>query len=95
MTYSTRDEDRPAPVANATRARQGRWGRNIFWVLVFGTLLAALGMFLAWTYRSGTHPGPVGRGQETVSGRTTDTPVLPGSPPPRTPAAAATAPEPR
>ena len=33
------------PVLNATRARQGRWGRHVFWVLVFGTLLAALGLF--------------------------------------------------
>jgi len=49
MTFS-RDRDRPA--LTATRARQGRWGRHVFWVLVFGTLLAALGMFAAWTWRS-------------------------------------------
>jgi hypothetical protein len=49
MTYS-RDTDRPK--LNATRARQGRWGRHVFWVLVFGTLLAALGLFAAWTWRA-------------------------------------------
>ena len=49
MTFQ-RDTDRPN--LNATRARQGRWGRQVFWVLVFGTLLAALGMFAAWTWRA-------------------------------------------
>ncbi|MDZ4376105.1 MAG: hypothetical protein U1C74_32390 [Phenylobacterium sp.] len=39
-------------VLNATRARQGRWGRPVFWVLVVGTLLAALGLFAAWTWRA-------------------------------------------
>jgi len=49
MTFS-RDSEKP--IVNATRARQGRWGRDVFWVLVFGTLLAALGLFAAWTWRS-------------------------------------------
>jgi len=49
MTFS-RDSNRPT--LNVTRARQGRWGRHVFWVLVFGTLLAALGMFAAWTWRA-------------------------------------------
>jgi hypothetical protein len=50
MTYERDTEHGPA--LNATRARQGRWGRHVFWVLVFGTLLAALGMFAAWTWKS-------------------------------------------
>ena len=37
----------------ATRARSGRLGRPILWVLLFGTALAALGLFAAWTWRSG------------------------------------------
>ena len=41
------------PVLGATRARQGRTGRHVFWVLLFGTLLAALALFAAWTWRSG------------------------------------------
>jgi hypothetical protein len=38
------------PVLSATPARQGRTGTHLFWVLVFGTLLAALALFAAWTW---------------------------------------------
>jgi hypothetical protein len=51
MALSTRTSSRP--VMGATRARQGRAGRHIFWVLLFSTLLAALGIFAAWTWKSG------------------------------------------
>ncbi|MFN3583994.1 hypothetical protein [Phenylobacterium sp.] len=51
MASSTRETTRP--ILGATRARQGRFGRHVFWVLLFGTLLAALGLFAAWTWRSG------------------------------------------
>jgi hypothetical protein len=50
MTYSPHDTH--SPILSATRARQGRWGQHVFWVLVFGTLLAALGLFAAWTWRA-------------------------------------------
>jgi len=40
------------PRLNATRARQGRWGRHIFWVLVISTVLAALALFGAWSFRA-------------------------------------------
>lgn len=50
MTYSS--EDTPRPALNATRARQGRWGRHMFWVLLFGTLLAALGLMAAWFWKA-------------------------------------------
>jgi hypothetical protein len=73
MTYS-RDTD--SPKLNATRARQGRWGRHVFWVLVFGTLLAALGMFAAWTWRDASE-GPPGPGMERVDGRLSDVPAPP------------------
>ena len=46
MTYSSR------PVLNATRARSGRYGRHMLWVLLFGTLLAAAGLFAAWTWKA-------------------------------------------
>jgi hypothetical protein len=46
MTYSSR------PTLNATRARQGRFGRHMIWVLLFGTLLAAIGLFAAWTWKA-------------------------------------------
>jgi len=39
-------------VLNATRARQGRIGRHMVWVLIFGTLLALIGLFLAWTWKA-------------------------------------------
>ena len=71
MTYSSRESGRP--VLNATRARQGRWGKHVFWVLVFGTLLAGLGLFFAWTWRAETHAGPVGHAQEQSSGAAYDT----------------------
>lgn len=41
------------PAVNATRARQGRWGRHVFWVLVISTVLAAAALFGAWGLRSG------------------------------------------
>jgi hypothetical protein len=40
------------PRLNATRARQGRWGKHIFWVLVISTVLAALALFGAWSFRA-------------------------------------------
>ena len=46
MVYQSR------PALSATRARQGRFGRHMIWVLLFGTLLAALGLFAAWTWRA-------------------------------------------
>jgi hypothetical protein len=46
MSFSSR------PTLNATRARQGRFSRHMIWVLLFGTLLAALGLFAAWTWKS-------------------------------------------
>lgn len=51
MAPSTRETSRPT--VGATRARQGRSGRHVFWVLLFGTLLAALALFAAWTWRAG------------------------------------------
>lgn len=47
MTYSP-EETQGHTVVNATRARQGRWGRHIFWVLVISTFLAALTLFAIW-----------------------------------------------
>ena len=51
MALSTRETN--GTVIGVTRARQGRTGRHVFWVLLFGTLLAALALFAAWTWRSG------------------------------------------
>lgn len=49
MAYS---QDRPTTVG-ATRARQGRMGRNIFWVLVFGVALTVLGFAATWAWKAG------------------------------------------
>jgi hypothetical protein len=40
------------PVVPATPARQGRYGRHVFWVLVVSTALAAIGLFLAWGWKA-------------------------------------------
>jgi hypothetical protein len=40
-------------VVGATRARQGRYGRHVFWVLLISTILAAIALTVAWGWRSG------------------------------------------
>ncbi len=39
-------------VLTATRARQGRFGRPVLWVLMASTALAALALFGAWTWHA-------------------------------------------
>lgn len=51
------DLEHHGPAVNATRARQGRWGRHVFWVLVISTVLAAAALFGAWGLRSGDLAG--------------------------------------
>lgn len=50
MAILSRDSSRPT--LNATRARQGRFGVHMFWVLVVSTGLAALALFAAWSWRA-------------------------------------------
>ena len=73
------------PILTATRARQGRWRQHVFWVLLFGTLLAALGLFAAWTWKA---PDLAGSEQTTAqraaTAATFDTPA-PTSPTPAAP----------
>jgi hypothetical protein len=85
MTYSPRESGHPT--LNATRARQGRWGRHVFWVLVFGTLLAGLGMFFAYTWRGEADPAPGSVAEQQGVGPAYDTPTAPAppSPAPQTP----------
>jgi hypothetical protein len=52
MADASRPDTTRHPVVAATPARQGRFGKHMFWVLVFGTLLAAIGLFLAWTWKA-------------------------------------------
>jgi hypothetical protein len=51
------DLEQHHPAVNATRARQGRWGKHVFWVLVISTVLAAAALFGAWGLRSGDLAG--------------------------------------
>ncbi len=37
----------------ATRARQGRWGRHMIWVLIVSVTLAAGALVAVWIWRSG------------------------------------------
>lgn len=48
MAYS---QDRST--VGATRARQGRIGRSVFWVLVFGVALTVLGFAATWAWKAG------------------------------------------
>jgi flagellar basal body-associated protein FliL len=41
-----------APQLNTTRARQGRSGKPILWVLVISTVLAAAALFGSWAMKS-------------------------------------------
>jgi hypothetical protein len=52
MADSSRPAEPHAPVLSATRARQGRFGRQMVWVLAVSTLLAAIGLLLAWTWKA-------------------------------------------
>ena len=53
MAYSSRQTSTEGhPVLNETRARQGRFGRHMFWVLVISTVLAAMGLVAAWAWRA-------------------------------------------
>ncbi len=40
-------------VLEATEARQGRWGRHAFWMLLVSTTLAVIALFMAWAFYSG------------------------------------------
>lgn len=46
------EQERPTTLT-PTRARQGRIGRNIFWVLVFGIALTVLGFAATWAWKAG------------------------------------------
>ena len=50
MAILSRDSSRST--LSATRARQGRVGVHMFWVLVVSTGLAAIALFAAWSWRA-------------------------------------------
>ena len=68
------------PVIAATRARQGRWGKHVLWVLIISTALAAVVLMMTW----GANSNKLGSVQDNVrastpaeaaAGDTTQTPV--------------------
>jgi hypothetical protein len=74
------DLEHHGPALNATRARQGRWGRHVFWVLIISTVLAAAALFGAWGMRSGDlarveNTRGATTAQEALLGSTPQTPV--------------------
>lgn len=73
-TITDRDGDEHT-VLNATRARQGRYGRHMFWVLLASTILAALALFAAWTWRAGDFAqSNVDNGRPKAAARAFDAP---------------------
>jgi hypothetical protein len=42
-----------APPISETRARQGRWGRPVFWMLAFSLGLAVAAMLGVWAWQWG------------------------------------------
>ena len=60
------------PTLGATRARQGRNGRRILWVLLFGIALTVIGFVLAYFWRTGGEVVSPPGAQQAVSGKAFD-----------------------
>jgi hypothetical protein len=84
MALSTRFSSRP--VLNATRARQGRPGRPVLWVLIFGVALTVLGFLVAYAWKADDLASTnVNNGQQPQDARAFDAPDSPAvqtNPPP-------------
>lgn len=61
MAYQTPDTEEAPQVMKATRARQGSWGRHIFWVLIISVVLAALALFGSWAFNAPALQGEGGQ----------------------------------
>lgn len=66
MAYS-QDRD-TSQTLGATRARQGRAGRSIFWVLVFGVALTVLGFAATWAWKAGDFASAQNKSQQATAG---------------------------
>jgi hypothetical protein len=78
MAESAKAGETGHPVLAATPARQGRLGRDMFWVLVISTILAAIGLGLAWLWKAPAMSVEDAR-------RAAPPPQQAAQPPPRTP----------
>ncbi len=54
------------PRIPATRARQGRWGRHVLWVLIVSVLLSAAALVAVWLWLSGDLAGTQHRSTPTA-----------------------------
>jgi hypothetical protein len=92
MAYETHETEEAPQVMKATRARQGSWGRHIFWVLIISIVLAALALFGSWAFNA---PNLQGEGGWTRN--TSDAPPMfdAPEPAPKIPDAAREAPYPK
>ncbi len=64
MAVQNTTEDHP--VVAATRARQGRWGKHVLWVLIVSTVLAAVVLMATW----GANSNKLSSVQENVRANT-------------------------
>ncbi len=48
------------PTLGATRARQGRLGWDVLWMLLVGLMLVVIGFFAAWTWQARNPPAQRG-----------------------------------
>ncbi len=71
MTVSETDH---APDVDATDARQARWGRHAFAILVTSLVLVVIALFGSWAYFSGALSGQHGNKEAPAAvARTVDT----------------------
>lgn len=77
---ATHDVSDRSPRVNATRARQGRWGKHVLWVLVISTALAAIVLMTTWGVNSGNladaNAPRANSAAEAVQGTTVPGPVM-------------------
>jgi hypothetical protein len=52
MTDTSRPPETTRPVLNATRARQGRYGRHMIWVLLGGLFLVIAAFAAIWAWKA-------------------------------------------
>lgn len=57
MSDSSRPTETPRRVVPETRARQGRYGRHMMWVLLVGTFLVIAAFAALMAYRAGDFAG--------------------------------------
>ena len=90
MAYQTPDTEEAPEVMKATRARQGSWGRHIFWVLIISIVLAAIALFGSWAFNAPALQGEGGQVRSESAATAFDAP----QPAPKIPEAAQHGPDP-